>query len=85
MLANFRKDRFPKGEYKKQKMKKVDLYKILRRFLVNANEIALPAGLGISPIFMLREFDAGAPLSLPLVLIYFFVSILLGFTIWFFI
>ena len=51
VLARRRKDRFPKGEYNKLKMKKIGPCKVLRKFLGNAYELELPPGIGISPIF----------------------------------
>jgi hypothetical protein len=51
VLAYLKKERFPRGTYNKLKMKKIGLYKIIRKFEENAYEIELPDGLGISPIF----------------------------------
>ena len=47
----FGKKTFPKGEYNKLKLKKIEPYKILRKFSSNAYEIELPKVFGISPIF----------------------------------
>lgn len=51
VLAQLRKERFPKGEYKKLKLKKIGPCKILRKFPINAYELELPTDIGILPIF----------------------------------
>ena len=51
ILANLKRDIFPKGEYNKLKMKKIGPYIILRMFSANAYELEMPIGVGISPIF----------------------------------
>ena len=51
VLAYLKRERFPKGEYNKLKMKKIGPCRILRRFLANAYELEIPTGVGISPIF----------------------------------
>ena len=51
MLADLRKERFPKGEYNKLKMKIIGPCKILRKFSKNAYELEMPIGIDISPIF----------------------------------
>ena len=51
VLAQLRKERFPKGKYNKLKFKKIAPCKILRNFSTNAYEIELPPDVGISPIF----------------------------------
>ena len=51
VLAHLRKERFPKGEYNKLKMKKIGPCKILRKFSTNTYELEMPTGIGISPIF----------------------------------
>jgi len=50
VLAHLGKERFPKGEYNKLKLKKIGPCKILRKFLANAYEIELPPRIGIYPI-----------------------------------
>ena len=51
VLAHLRKERFPRGQYNKLKLKKIGPCKILRKFSTNAYELELPTGIGISPIF----------------------------------
>jgi hypothetical protein len=51
ILAHLRKERFPRGTYKKLNMKKIGPCRIIRKFGANAYEIELPDGIGISPIF----------------------------------
>jgi hypothetical protein len=55
VLAHLRKERFPKGTYKKLKMKNIGPCKILRRFDENAYEIELLDDVGISPIFNVSD------------------------------
>ena len=55
MLAHLRRERFPKGEYDKLKMKKIGPCKILRKFSTNAYELEMPTGIGISPIFNVAD------------------------------
>ncbi|KAH9315789.1 hypothetical protein KI387_024416, partial [Taxus chinensis] len=51
VLAHLRKERFPRKEYNKLKVKKIGPCKILRKFSNNAYELKLPEGIGIYPIF----------------------------------
>lgn len=51
VLAHLRKERFPRGQYSKIKLKKIGPCKILRKFSTNAYELELPTGIGIPPIF----------------------------------
>ena len=50
VLTHIRKERFPRGTYKKLKMKKIGPCKILRKFDANTYEIELPYDEGISRI-----------------------------------
>ena len=50
-LVHLRKERFPRGEYNKIKMKKIGPCKILRIFFANAYELGFAKGIRISPIF----------------------------------
>ena len=55
VLAYLKRDIFPKGEYNKLKMKKIGPSRILRKFSVNAYELEMPIGVGISPIFNVAD------------------------------
>jgi hypothetical protein len=46
-----RKERFPRGTYKKLKMKNIGPCKVIRKFEANTYEIELPDGIRISLIF----------------------------------
>ena len=50
-LAYLRKERLPKWDYKKLKLKKIGPFRILRNFSANAYKREMLAGVGISPIF----------------------------------
>lgn len=51
VLAHLKKEKFPRGDYNKLKLRKIGPYKIMRKFSVNAYEIELPSNIGISLIF----------------------------------
>ena len=55
VLAYLKRDRFPKGEYNKMKMKKIRPYRILQKFSTNSYELEMPTGVGISPIFNVAD------------------------------
>ena len=55
VLAYLKRDIFPKGEYNKLKMKNIGPYRILKKFSVNAYELEMPTGVGISPIFNVAD------------------------------
>ena len=55
VLAHLRKERFPKMEYNKLKLKNIGPCRILRNFSANAYEIELPSDIGISPIFNVAD------------------------------
>jgi hypothetical protein len=67
VIAQIRKDRFPRVTYNKLNMKKIGPCKILRKFGENVYEIELPEDVGISPIFNIadlypyREDGTGGP------------------------
>ena len=48
VLAYLKRDKFPKGEYNKLKMKKIRPCRILIKFSANAYELEIPTGVGIS-------------------------------------
>jgi len=45
VLSHLRKERFPRKEYNKLKMKKIGPCKILRKFSANTYELELPTGI----------------------------------------
>ena len=51
VLAYLKRDKCPKGEYNKLKMKKIGPCRILIKFSMNAYELEMPTRVGISPIF----------------------------------
>ena len=51
VLDHLQKERFPRGQYNKMKLKKIGPCKILQKFSTNAYELELPTSIGISPIF----------------------------------
>ena len=51
VLVYLKRDIFPKGEYNKLKMKKIEPCRLLRKFSANAYELEMPTEVGISPIF----------------------------------
>lgn len=51
VLTHLHKEHFYRGAYNKPKYKKIGPCKVLQEFSVNAYEIQLPLGIGISPIF----------------------------------
>jgi hypothetical protein len=55
VLAHLRKERFLRGTYNKLKMNKIRPCRVLKKFGVNAYEIELPDGIGISPIFNISD------------------------------
>ena len=57
VLAYLRRERFPKGEYNKLKMKNIGPYRILKKFSANAYELEMSAGVGISPIFNVADLN----------------------------
>ena len=55
VLDYIRKERFPKGEYNKFKLKKIESCRILRKVSTNAYELEMPTRVGISPIFNVAD------------------------------
>jgi hypothetical protein len=55
VVAHLMKERFPRGTYKKLKMKKIGPCNILRKFYANAYDIELTDDVGISPIFNISD------------------------------
>jgi hypothetical protein len=55
ILSHMRKEIFPKGTYKKLKMKNIRPCKVLKKFGENAYEIELLDGIIISPIFNISD------------------------------
>jgi hypothetical protein len=55
VLAHIRKERFPRGTYKKFNLKKIGPCKVLRKFDANAYEIEFLEDVGISPIFNISD------------------------------
>jgi hypothetical protein len=55
VLAHLRNERFPRGTYKKLKLKKIGPCKILRKFDEKDYEIELPEDVGIPPIFKISD------------------------------
>jgi hypothetical protein len=55
VLTHLRKERFPRGEYNKLKLEKIQPCKILRKFLANTYELELLANIGISPTFNVAD------------------------------
>lgn len=51
VFAHLRKERFPRGEFNKLKLKKIGSCKILRKISANAYELEFPSYMDISPIF----------------------------------
>ena len=55
VLAYLKRDRFPKGEYNKLKMKEIGACKILKKISTNVYELEMPTRVGISPIFNVTD------------------------------
>ena len=55
VFTNLKRDRFPKEEYNKLKMKNIGPCRILRKFSANAYELEILTGVGISPIFNVAD------------------------------
>jgi len=51
VLTQLRKERLPRGTYKKLKLKNIEPCKNLIKFGTNAYELEIPEDVGISPIF----------------------------------
>ena len=61
VMIHLKKERLPKGQYTKLIMKKVGLFKILKKCGNNAYKIYLPPDIGLSPIFNVSDLYSYKP------------------------